>query len=42
MKRLNDILEDETQVQANESKVGTREGTESRWSWGFGLAKLGV
>jgi hypothetical protein len=42
MKRLEDILEDETQVQANENMVGTKEGIESRWSWGFGLDELGA
>jgi hypothetical protein len=42
MKRLNDILENETQVQVNEGKVETREGIESRWSWGFGLVELDV
>jgi hypothetical protein len=35
-------FKDETQVQANVGRVGIREGTESGWSWGFGLNGLGV
>jgi hypothetical protein len=32
----------ETQVHANVSEGGTREGIKSKWSWGFGLDELGV
>jgi hypothetical protein len=35
MKRLKNILEDETQVQVNESRVGTKENIELKWSWGL-------
>jgi hypothetical protein len=42
MKRFKDIFKYETQVQVNESIMGTREGIESRWSWGFGLDELGA
>jgi hypothetical protein len=42
MKRPEDISEDETQVQTNESRVGRKECIESRWSWRFVLDELGA
>ncbi len=35
-------IQDETQIQTNVSKVGTREGIELEQLWGFGLHELGV
>jgi hypothetical protein len=40
MNIFENILEDETQVQVNESRVETKESIESKWSWGFGLNEL--
>jgi hypothetical protein len=42
MKIFENILEDETQVYVNESRVETKESIESKWSWGFELDKLGA
>ncbi len=33
---------DETQVEVYVGEMGTREGIELGWSWGFGLDELGV
>jgi hypothetical protein len=33
---------EKTQIQTNVSKVGTREGIELGWLWGFGLNEFGV
>ncbi len=33
-------LKDKTQVQVNVNEVGTREGIELGWLWGFGLDEL--
>jgi hypothetical protein len=36
------IYKNQTHVYVNASKVGTREGIELRWSWGFGLNEVGA